>query len=62
MGKITRAFCDRCEKELDINEYYYSTDTISQNEVNDKAREVLKGDFCQECFKEIMKKELNINE
>lgn len=62
MGKITRTVCDKCKSELDIGEFYYSANITSQNIINDEAREVLKGDFCQCCFKQIMKKELNINE
>lgn len=58
MSKITKAICDNCGKELDIEEYYYSANITEQAEAHDKGRMVAHGDFCKECFKERIKKEI----
>lgn len=58
MSKVTKAICDSCGRELEVEEYYYSANIAEQAEKYDKGIMVIHGDFCEKCFKKKIKEEI----
>lgn len=58
MSKVTKTICDKCNKELEVDEWYYSGDIVEMANTCDKGRLVIQGDYCKKCFKETIKEEL----
>lgn len=57
--RIDKFICDKCSKEIDINEWLYSItgDIINICASEKRGRLVLKqGHYCEKCYKSLMKK------
>lgn len=59
MSRITKTItiCDNCSKEINYENWYYTADITNQSNSCDYREQIMKGDFCQKCFKELIKKE-----
>lgn len=58
MSKIMKIKCDKCNKELDEDAWYYKANLISQSEKYSNAKQIMNGDYCEDCFGEIIVKEM----
>lgn len=62
MSKITKTICDKCNKEINYEDWYYSADIVSKSNSCNNGEQIIQGDYCNECFKKIISKRLNIKE
>lgn len=60
MSRITKAICDKCNREIELNEWFYSARITEISANSDKGRMIAEGDYCKKCFTEIIKEELGI--
>ena len=60
MSKVTKIICDKCERELDIDEWYYTGNIVSTAAKIDMGRQVMQGDYCKKCFKGMLEREFMI--
>lgn len=60
MSRITKTICDSCQKEIDYKDWYYTADITNKSNSEQNGQQIMSGDFCNECFKKIIKKELNV--
>lgn len=58
MSKITKTKCDKCNKELDEETWYYKANITSQSEKYLHVKQIMNGDYCEECYGEIILKEM----
>ena len=55
MAKITKTICDKCNKEIDYKDWYYSVNITYESNSCDVGQQLTNGDYCKECFREIIK-------
>ena len=60
MARVQKAICDECNKEIDLDEWFYSGNLVKHCANYDIGEQLLNGDFCSECFIVRMKKRLNL--
>lgn len=58
MAQINKVICDKCKRELDYEEFYYSGNIVNTSASSDKGCLILEGDYCKKCFKETLKEEI----
>ena len=60
MSRVTQTVCDGCGEIIKKGESYYDVGDITLTTRGyDNAKQVLKrGDYCENCFRQIMKNEL----
>lgn len=58
MAKINKVICDKCKRELDYEEWYYSGNIVTTSASSDKGIQILEGDYCKKCFKETLKEKI----
>ena len=60
MSRIQKAICDKCNREMELNEWFYSARITEISTGSSVGRNVAEGDYCKKCFTEIIKEELGI--
>ena len=59
MSKVTKIICDKCGRELDVEEWYYYGSIISTKASISMGARILDGDYCKKCFKEIIERQFS---
>lgn len=62
MSRIQKTICDNCNKEIDYEDWCYTADITSQSNSCNTGEQIMQGDYCKECFKELIRKRLRIKE
>jgi len=62
MSRRQKTICDNCNKEIDYENWYYVANITSQSNHCCNGEKIMQGDYCKECFKELISKRLGIKE
>lgn len=54
---INKIICDKCKRELDLDEWYYNFGGCTTTSANhDKGAMIIEsGEYCEKCLKELVK-------
>ena len=62
MSKITKTICDNCNKEIDYEDWFYTADITNESNSCKNGEQIMRGDYCKDCFKELILKRAKIEE
>lgn len=62
MSKLIKTICDNCDKEIDYEDWFYTADITSESNSCKSGVQVMKGDYCKDCFRELILKQVKIKE
>ena len=54
MSKIEKTICDKCNEEIYYDKYYYTANITYSSNISKIGEQICKGDFCKNCFKNII--------